>query len=1727
MSESAENSEKATKPTITKPSGIKPPTQLQASTQGACSRISRPCSGHHAAKAGPPPPDAKSVSTSSDGYWEATGRRNSSDHGADLTIDTDSFIIGERIYVGGVRPGRITFIGETHFAPGEWAGVVLDDAEGKNDGCVAGKRYFQCEPKKGIFSRLGRLSREQLSHPSTPDGSSSMDQSYRLSSRSGTTSPSQSITNFASRTPKTSKVSNLHIGDRVIVSSAFGSRPGVLKFVGEVKFATGTWCGIHLDEVSGKNDGIVEGERYFTCPPNCGIMVPVAKVSLSPSSSSRKPRLSRANSQESLSSNITMGSIASTTTSKLRMNANHQRISSAKSPNAMSTPKPSFSLQDVLREKTNHIEHLMKERETDREEMSSQTQLFQKNISQVSTMRLKDKIGILETLLDEEKKRSEDLQFSVEEAKISSEEQNTSVQGLKKNLENLENELIMKNKIMTVNNLQASGDFVSGNAIATDSTSELEETKKKLQITEELKKSLENQIQSLNNKLKESENNMEIHMSSIKVSEEVQKDEVNYLEKRVQDLELELTERSAEIEKQKTSLKQMEIKMTENAAVLENQIKEVTTKESSTMVSITTKDSEIEKLKKDIEMLSNSEKSIKEVLRTKESELIAMKQEFSAKTLDIENMLKESQTRAEDISTKQLSMEELSKSLSVTQIELKNTLQLQEEQKENLKVKSEAFEGQKIQLSELSEEIINLKNKLLESDKLIAVAGESINKTRESEAELVEKLAKLEEQKNQMDTVLKTKDIQLLDAITMTGKLQTELEIMKTALTNLEVEVNEKESTVNEKDANVTEMKEKMESSQDRLRQLQEVHDFAIKSHEEKLTAAQKSMEESMDLVKKEILREVDDLKSKNNALKQLEAEKDAQAEKLTQKLKANLAENEELQSQLSTKNDEMTELINKLSKAGKDASEKNSQWEKTSKSLDDTQKRLEAAEERIKKQQEECSKTLLEKSDLNRQLEQVEDKFTKLVEQKDKLQQELEQIRNSSIDSNSEATRLNEKLKESCKALDSLREISDKNDLQYKSSVDMAALQNSNLNEQLHQLRTEMTNLSEQKIDSENILNLELANIKTISEEEKKRLQLEIQQMQKRFQEEQRIMRKDNKTAEETFEKIKGELDTNIRNLEVDIENKVKEQEEKNAMFKNKEDSLKTVISELKNDHEQLQVELNSEHQNVTHLKQTLDTLSLSKLEQKSQYEKKMMIKENQITKLQEQLNALTETQKMGEDDTEEKIRNLNEISQRVYEYEQENAKLKTILNNDKTKQSELEATSNEWIQKHHDLEEEQVDLVNRKEEYKNQCLMLSQQIQQMETARTNFDGQILLERKESEEFKITSEMKIKDLMDSLQQIQNSYSLKDQESEELIKKFQLRDDEISQHKLAFSEMEMLKTTNDENNRMMIKEKEDKLNVMRADSTTKDNLIADLQNNLANLQVCLKTVNLDKASSSQELLELQKTISMRDVSLEEMKKRIAELDSQFHERENRLSNVESSRMKLESDSQMAINELQEQIGLLEEVKHKEVSELAAKLEKVETRMLSFGSEAESSSSNLKQIQKHEVELMRKIKDLEISETELMITNSTLKKEVEQLKLITNIPKPVEGMDDDESRDQIAFLNSIIADMHKKNLKLTKQVASLETLPGDISQNGMNFDFLNKKKQPAPRMYCDICEIFDAHETEDCPIQCSDADSVGPTPRDPTKERILPPSRKYCESCEMFDHEIGECPDEEY
>lgn len=168
------------------------------------------------------------------------------------------------------------------------------------------------------------------------------------------------------------------VGDRVIVSSGFGSRPGILRYLGETQFAPGNWCGVELDEPSGKNDGTVDDIRYFECKPKYGVFVPIAKVSLSPSS--KKTRLSRTGSRESLTSIGTMNSIATTATSRMRMNA--QRKSSTPVKPILATPKSQFSMQDLLREKQQHVEKLMVERDLDREDAQNQALQLQKNINE-------------------------------------------------------------------------------------------------------------------------------------------------------------------------------------------------------------------------------------------------------------------------------------------------------------------------------------------------------------------------------------------------------------------------------------------------------------------------------------------------------------------------------------------------------------------------------------------------------------------------------------------------------------------------------------------------------------------------------------------------------------------------------------------------------------------------------------------------------------------------------------------------------------------------------------------------------------------------------------------------------------------------------------------------------------------------------------------------------------------------------------------------------------------------------------------------------------------------------------------------------------------------------------------------------------------------------------------------------------------------------------------------
>ncbi|XP_065153076.1 dynactin subunit 1 isoform X3 [Paramisgurnus dabryanus] len=55
---------------------------------------------------------------------------------------------------------------------------------------------------------------------------------------------------------------------------------GIVAYIGNTLFASGKWVGVILEESRGKNDGTVQGKRYFTCQENHGIFVRQSQIQL-------------------------------------------------------------------------------------------------------------------------------------------------------------------------------------------------------------------------------------------------------------------------------------------------------------------------------------------------------------------------------------------------------------------------------------------------------------------------------------------------------------------------------------------------------------------------------------------------------------------------------------------------------------------------------------------------------------------------------------------------------------------------------------------------------------------------------------------------------------------------------------------------------------------------------------------------------------------------------------------------------------------------------------------------------------------------------------------------------------------------------------------------------------------------------------------------------------------------------------------------------------------------------------------------------------------------------------------------------------------------------------------------------------------------------------------------------------------------------------------------------
>ncbi|XP_020714959.1 restin homolog isoform X4 [Ceratitis capitata] len=1814
-------------------SRLRTPTNYSGDASANVAKFGRLCS-HAAPKAGPPPRDTKSMSRESDDNLSSCNS-TFTDHGAVLTQDTEQFIIGQKVWVGGIRPGQIAYIGETHFAPGDWAGIVLDEPNGKNDGCVAGKRYFQCEPKRGIFSRLTRLTLTPFSGANTPTSPLA-----KMSpDRSRTVSPTASIRSSFQRSPGKN---GLTVGDRVIVSSGFGSRPGILRYLGETQFASGNWCGIELDEPSGKNDGSVDGVKYFECKPKYGVFVPIAKVSLSPSS--KKSRLSRAGSRESLNSIGTMNSIATTNTSRLRMNA--QRKSLSIKPLG-TTPKSQYSMQDLLHEKQKHIEQLIIERELDREDCQNQALQYQKNINE-----LKSRIVQLERSLDDERKKSEDLQFSIDEATYCGNDVQTNV--YKEKIQELEKKV---------------------SSLSTETSSTLKTEPSTEDISAAVTAATEvatARIAELVLQLQQQKDEYEERLATTEDEQKRFQEKVEYLRKENETMRKELMDKDESLEK--FSLSACGIKNLREELDL---LKEEAERERQQL------QAEFDRKMEEKDLLVDSLRSGLDIEKTT---LAALEVERSNMRGECDILKTECKSRDEQLQDLNEQLSKLKAEFSIQKAENATLDELLKVQEAGALQEKIQVEESLLEIEKLRKEVESLQKAKEHSDSQFKAAKEEVKQLGELQKALDEKM-----------NVAKEKDKESFEAVTKMGMIMEELKKQNSSITieneNLKIEIKK-----------INELKAHADSTEAELRKLLNDQQQVYTANVEKLEEANSSLQKRLEcdqqnyqegLSKKQIENaslnvQVGQLQKQFNSL---ELDSSAKIQKLSSKISDIELKSQLLQDDLKSKENALKSEMEAFSHQERILTDKTESLNSAITALETTTNLSNRLKQELdllatkysdientnRIQAEQCAQQQLEIGDLTRKLDNVTLKCDSLNIQNEALENDLKSSRSITCKLEEEVHRLKEEItvrqnnllevesknnNDRLKLESELEEISQKLTHAFKDLTEAQA-NNEHIRNELEKKNGQLTALEEKTIKlelklsdeqrkQENLqskyeslivqnrtLEEDLKNFRTTSTDsnaELLKMSQTVSAKQKAYDElldkmntertvlegqlqasKQRIdmlcnqvemLTQENKGAtEENFKqlellkqaqekngKLELELSESTRKCEV-MSAKCKGVENENVNLHKDLIALRNASATSSATVAKLTEELTQRQKIIQDFTDKSNSERLQFDNQLQELEQRFQTSILDIEQLRSELQATIESKNSQAKEFESlKLEMQAKLSDQLHNLkERETVEQKKIIENFETQLKCAELTKNRLDEAISSLQQQikllqdellksQLNFKCKEEELGKQITILVNEAETLrdalrhaETSGANSFSIIQIEKQElqSKVDSLQAELKAKEDQ-LLLNLAETEKLKQSESAGLVDSTKLQEEIISL-KTALD----LANTEVEFRTKMADADKAKLEELRNLLDTVQEVNANISATNANLSEALHILEQEKCETANifELFEMESDQNMEKLSekLIDLKQQLVDARTDIEQKSKiiteKQSDLEEVLAKLEASegalasAQATLLEQNLKIDELKSVKtetEKLISErndvlqqhadMQRKLEEYKQVIDEMDKESNAKSDNLEQLKERikalekenslnlesqnvlrtdNISLQRKLEILGLEKTQEIVAAQSRINDLQAINMLKQSKsavggEPAEGDETENSTAQINFLNSIIADMQKKNDQLKAKINALEALPTDYTQPKA-FEIIAKRK-PAPRVFCDICDEFDKHETEDCPLQASDArDYSPPPPKDPADKKVrkLPEPRKYCETCEVFGHETGECEDDEW
>ncbi|KOC70907.1 CAP-Gly domain-containing linker protein 1 [Habropoda laboriosa] len=1311
-----------------KPSGIRPP-----------SKIGRPCSNLPPRPAVPPSSPRPSMNQM-DHLWETHGRRLSeaglrrgSDNSVVLTEDTDSFIIGDRVWVGGTKSGSIAYIGETQFAPGDWAGVVLDEPIGKNDGSVAGCRYFQCEPKKGIFSRLTRLTRTPL----TDISAISLMQKTPTSppdSAKGSLSKSMSPSLNASTTSLSSMVSqrDLRIGERVIVSSSQGSKTGVLRYMGLTEFAVGEWCGVELDEPIGKNDGSVGERRYFECRPKYGLFAPVHKVSRSPSSKRsscmvHKPTgaalntsLRKTGSRESL---VSVSSIASTTSTATRAG-----VSAARRPGLrMSTPAR-ITLQETLKEKQQEIEFLRKERDLERErvtkaanqadqaeqsiisivkEYEQYREKMQKTVSDAENAfsKLLEEKNALALQLEEEKRKCEDLLFRFEEESVNKDDIQVINTVNENRIKDLEKQLLEER----------------------ERVAQLEHDSIKLFETEEELARLRNETTSAT--------------AQDKLQLEDLQNRNKILEESKSTLENEVQEKMKLMEQYVTQLKELESKLNEN------QQESVVHKESESSLR-----TELERATKDLQ-----EKSMMIEDMRKEYEN-ALQEQLQQVTKTISNMKKENTSEKESLMSKYEKMVE---------------------EKENLKAKTQELEIES--KKQLEEQRVALENVKIENMKQLDKLSESFNeqlnvkdsKIKEVSVQLDQKISETEKLITELSTqvdISKKKDEELTAALKKLEELNEKLKLMEEKNTLLSNQIQEYQSKADDS-FKIVQEKQKLEQDFASLVVTEASSSAQVKKLSEELKVKEKELSELRSITAAEI----------EELTKRYQGQIEEKA-KCIEEANANISQKSQLLSKLESDIVELKSILANKDEEIKSLTQKTLELQNALTLLEQTKTNLESKHRILESNAEK----------LNQQVAGVENKLSQVTAQKEKLETDIANLINSSADSSEQLMKYNEDLRIKEKELDEFKDKVFKSESTLKllevklhnTEVELSKA-NTLIQEQSSELQTRKTEFEKEKKSNTELSNKLKGIVAENAEFHKilKENERVIEELNEKLQESSRLENEIIKESKEAILNLQNQCDALKHSHEEEISSLQKEMNDLKTELSTSREETKS-LQKLKT---KLEADQSANRWSIEELTDKLGAEAANR----SKLESLISEKDSNLQQLQveyEELQKTNEALIVNKEITDKNLTtSLDTMSKEVKELKDE---LVTATETIKVKEDALgqmkkEVEQNEaQISKLNDtiasMQKEQTDKLNEMKKIQGTLEEKEKEISKIVESKISLESNVKTLQSKLEE-------NVKTLESQLKTVQNELSVKNnslQEMEHMIKELQSSKDESKQQKL-------------------------------------------------------------------------------------------------------------------------------------------------------------------------------------------------------------------------------------------------------------------------------------------------------------------------------------------------------